>query len=100
MRRKQPYMSGNNPMIRHTVTTVLPIIALAFVSPSWAQVTLHPTDNVPAVVSSKPGGTTFLFTPGIYRLSQPILPRDNDRFIGQTPCAPPATPCSAIISGG
>jgi hypothetical protein len=87
-------------MIRHAVTAVFALTVLVLGSASWAQVILHPTDNVPAIVSSKPGGTTFLFTPGIYRLSQPILPRDNDRFIGQTSCAPPATPCPAIISGG
>src|SRR5208283_1503655 len=66
---------------------------------SWAQVTLHPTDNVPKIVSSKPEGTTFVFTPGTYRLSQPIIPKNNDQFIGQTSCAPPASSCPAIISG-
>jgi len=63
------------------------------------QVTLHPTDNVPKIVSSKPEGTTFIFTPGTYRLSQPILPKNNDKFIGETACAPPASSCPAIISG-
>ncbi len=66
---------------------------------SWAQVTLHPSDNVPKIVSSKPEGTTFIFAPGTYRLSQPIRPKDNDQFIGQTPCAPPIHSCPAIISG-
>jgi parallel beta-helix repeat protein len=66
---------------------------------SWGQVTLHPTDNVPKIVSSKPEGTTFILTPGTYRLSEPILPKNNDQFIGQTSCAPPANSCPAIISG-
>ena len=66
---------------------------------SWAQVTLHPTDNVPKIVSSRPEGTTFIFTPGTYRLSEPILPKNNDRFIGQTSCAPPVSSCPAIITG-
>jgi hypothetical protein len=96
----QAPVKAGNLMIRHAVTAVLPLSFLIFSSAGWAQVILHPTDNVPAIVSSKPPGTTFRFTPGIYRLSQPILPRDNDRFIGQTSCAPPATPCPAIISGG
>jgi Bacterial Ig domain/Right handed beta helix region len=100
MRCKQSSQAGNGLMIRHAVTSALSLSVLIFSSASWAQVIVHPTDNVPAIVSSKPAGTTFLFTPGIYRLSQPILPRDNDRFIGQTSCAPPATPCPAIISGG
>jgi hypothetical protein len=64
-----------------------------------AQVTLHPGDNVPRIVSSRPEGTTFIFAPGTYRLSQPILPKNNDRFIGETKCAPPANTCPAIISG-
>jgi parallel beta-helix repeat protein len=66
---------------------------------SWAQVTLHPTDNVPKMVSLRPAGTTFIFTAGTYRLSQPIIPKDNDKFIGQAICNPPQTSCPAIISG-
>src|SRR5271165_4052300 len=66
---------------------------------SWAQVTLHPTDNVPKIVSSRPEGTTFIFTPGTYRLSQPIIPKDNDKFIGETSCAPPTSSCPAIVTG-
>jgi parallel beta-helix repeat protein len=80
-------------MIRHLVAFLLLTLV------GWAQVTLHPTDNVPGVVSSKPAGTTFIFTPGTYRLSQPILPKNDDRFIGQASCAPPASPCPAIITG-
>ena len=82
-------------MIRYAM-----VVSLLVSSVSWAQVTLHPTDNVPKIVSSKPAGTTFVFTPGTYRLSQPIIPKDNDKFIGETSCAPPSTSCPAIISGG
>jgi hypothetical protein len=87
-------------MIRHPRAAALPLLILVLSSADWAQVILHPTDNVSKIVSSNPAGTTFLFAPGIYRLSQSILPKDHDRFIGQTPCAPPTTPCQAIISGG
>lgn len=87
-------------MVRHPMTVVLPFSVLMFGSSSWAQVILHPSDYVPKIVSSKPPGTTFVFTPGIYRLSESIIPRDNDRFIGQTACAPPPTSCPALISGG
>jgi parallel beta-helix repeat protein len=66
---------------------------------SWAQTVLHTSDNVPKIVASKPPGTTFVFTSGTYRLQQPIVPKDNDKFIGETPCAPPVTACAAIISG-
>jgi hypothetical protein len=65
----------------------------------WAQVKLHPMDNVPKIVGSRPAGTTFIFTPGTYRLSQPIIPKDKDKFIGETPCNPPQSPCPATISG-
>jgi parallel beta-helix repeat protein len=82
-----------NFMIRHS----LAIFLLSLVS--LAQVTLHPTDNVPRIVSSRPEGTTFIFAPGIYRLSQSIIPKNNDQFIGQTSCAPPRNSCPAIISG-
>jgi parallel beta-helix repeat protein len=82
-------------MIRH-----LMIVFFLLDLVSWGQVTLHPTDNVPRIVSSKPAGTTFIFTPGTYRLSESIKPKDNDQFIGQTSCAPPTTSCPAIISGG
>ena len=78
----------------------LMIVFLLLSLVSWTQVTLHPSDNVPRIVSSKPAGTTFIFTPGTYRLSQSIIPKDNDQFIGQTSCAPPTTSCPAIISGG
>jgi len=66
---------------------------------SWAQVTVHPTDNVPRIVSSKPPGTTFLFTPGTYRLYEAIKPKDNDKFIGTGACTPPASACPAVITG-
>jgi parallel beta-helix repeat protein len=81
-------------MIRH-----LAVFLFLFGPIALAQVTLHPGDNVPKIVSSKPEGTTFIFTPGTYRLSQPILPKNNDKFIGETACAPPTSSCPAIISG-
>jgi hypothetical protein len=82
-------------MIRHSL-----VVCLLLTCVSWAQITLHPSDNVPKIVSSKPAGTTFVFTPGTYRLSQPIIPKDNDKFIGQAACAPPQSTCQAVISGG
>jgi Bacterial Ig domain/Right handed beta helix region len=81
-------------MIRHTL-----VVCLLSSCVCWSQVTLHPSDNVPKIVNSKPPGTTFVFTPGIYRLAQAITPKDNDSFVGQTACAPPKTSCSAVLSG-
>jgi len=86
-------------MICYPIAALL-VSVLAFSSVDLAQVILHPTDNVSKIVSSNPAGTTFLLTPGTYRLSQSIVPKDHDRFIGQTPCAPPTTSCQAIVSGG
>jgi parallel beta-helix repeat protein len=82
-----------NPMIRYSLALVL--LSL----PASGQVILHPGDNIPAIVRSKPEGTTFVFPPGTYRLSQPIHPKNNDQFVGQTKCDPPASSCPAIISG-
>jgi parallel beta-helix repeat protein len=87
-------------MTRHCMIRYLTIGFCLLRLVSWAQITLHPTDNVPKIVSSKPPGTTFIFTPGTYRLSQSITPKDNDQFIGQSSCAPPASSCTAIITGG
>ena len=81
-------------MIRFSLVVFLLLGAL-----SSAQVTLHPGDNVAKIVSSKPPGTTFVFAPGTYRLSQPIVPKNDDKFVGETACAPPANPCPAILTG-
>jgi hypothetical protein len=86
-------------MIRRAAAVFLPLIVLLFPFAGAAQVTLHPSDNVPKIVSSKPPGTTFIFTPGTYRLSEAIIPKDNDKFVGETACAPPKSACPAIISG-
>src|SRR5207253_10084347 len=45
-------------------------------------VTLSPGSNVPSIVQSYPSGTTFKFAAGVYRLSRPIVPKDDDIFIG------------------
>jgi Bacterial Ig domain/Right handed beta helix region len=87
-------------MIRHAIIAAFLSGILLFSALSSAQVTLHPGDNVAKIVSSKPPGTTFIFTAGMYRLSQSIIPKDNDKFVGETACAPPASACSAILSGG
>jgi parallel beta-helix repeat protein len=62
-------------------------------------VSIHPGQDIPNIVAASPAGTTFLVYPGLYRLKQPITPKDGDSFIGQTACAPPASSCPAIISG-
>ena len=64
-----------------------------------ATLNVYPGNNVPNVVSSNPPGTTFVFYPGLYRLQTPIVAKDGDSFIGETACAPPTTPCPAILNG-
>jgi len=65
--------------------------------------------NIPSIVASYPGYTTFMIAPGTYQLNSqtgPIVPKNGDSFIGQTSCTP--TPsnstwnnpaCPAVISG-
>jgi parallel beta-helix repeat protein len=62
-------------------------------------VNIYPGNDIPTVVNAAPAGTTFVIYPGTYRLTQAIIPKNGDSFIGQTACAPPTTPCPVIISG-
>jgi Bacterial Ig domain len=64
-----------------------------------ATVNILPGEDIPNVVNSHPPGTTFVFYPGLYRLKTPIVAKNGDSFIGETACAPPTTPCTAILSG-
>ena len=84
--------------IRRIMMLGLVSLAGAALAPA-ANVTISPSMNIPAVVASHAAGTTFIFQPGLYRLTTPIVAKSGDSFIGQTACAPPATPCTAILSG-
>lgn len=42
---------------------------------------LHPGDNISALVSAAPAGTTFYFEPGVYR-GVSLAPKDGQAFIG------------------
>ncbi len=64
-----------------------------------ATVNILPGEDIPNVVSSHPSGTTFVIHPGLYRLQTPIVAKTGDSFIGETACAPPTTPCPAILNG-
>jgi parallel beta-helix repeat protein len=68
-------------------------------SQNLASVNIQPGDDIPTVVANNPAGTTFVIYPGTYRLTQSIIPKNGDIFIGQTACAPPTSSCPAIISG-
>jgi hypothetical protein len=64
-----------------------------------ATVNILPGEDIPNVVSSHPSGTTFVIHPGLYRLQTPIVAKTGDSFIGEAACAPPTSPCPAILSG-
>ncbi len=50
-------------------------------------VPLAPGDDIAAALASHPIKTTFCFAPGVYRVTEPLLPQRNDTLIG----APGAT---------
>ncbi len=91
-------------MLPHFVRTrVLVVSTLAFLILCAAAfagtVNIQPGMNIVSLVNSNPSGTTFVFAPGVYRITSPITPKNNDTFVGQTACAPPKTACPAIVSG-
>lgn len=53
-------------------------------------VTVTPTDDVQRMIDARPGGTTFCFKAGVYRVREPIMPRRGDILIGAR---------GAVISG-
>jgi parallel beta-helix repeat protein len=63
------------------------------------QINVFQGTDLAGLVNASPAGTTFLIHPGTYRLTQTVTPKNGDGFVGLTPCAPPTTPCGAILSG-
>ncbi len=55
--------------------------------------------DIPSVVAASPPNSTFIISPGMYRLQGAIITKDGDAFVGETSCAPPQTACPAILSG-
>ncbi|HUO17217.1 MAG TPA: Ig-like domain-containing protein [Verrucomicrobiae bacterium] len=82
---------------RKFVVLLFAIVSCAFCYSSTIEI--HPGQNIPAIVADNPAGTTFLIYPGTYRLTEHIVPKSGDSFIGQTACAPPASTCPAILTG-
>lgn len=79
--------SSGGYFVRHlAIGSLLPValcpVALGLPAVSGSAVRLKPGQDVAAVVGSSSPGTTFVFSPGIYRL-QSIVPKDNDVFIGE-----------------
>jgi len=94
-------MSAKSPTdLLHRKIFTFALIAFCTVGMSRAAtVNIHPGQDIPTLVSQNPAGTTFIIYPGLYRLTQSITPKNGDRFIGQTACAPPKTACPAILTG-
>jgi hypothetical protein len=74
-------------MIRQTranlsVPIVFCLLGLFSQPASASSVTLHPGDNVSGIVANSPAGTTFNFSPGVYRLAAPVTPKNSDAFVG------------------
>ncbi|MBV9770316.1 MAG: right-handed parallel beta-helix repeat-containing protein, partial [Bryobacterales bacterium] len=85
-------MQASRVLLLHIIgLTVLPVWA--------AQVNVYPGDNIQLAINQNPAGSTFILNPGIYRLASPLIPLARDSFIGASPCAPPTTSCTAILSG-
>jgi hypothetical protein len=85
-----------------SIRTVITFAILSFLGSALARagtVTISPGANIPSIVNSSPAGTTFVISPGVYRLQTSINPQNGDVFTG--PCAKP--PCAAssqaILSG-
>ena len=51
------------------------------ISAPTGAIILHPGDNISALVSAAPAGTTFYFEPGVYR-GVSLAPKDGQTFIG------------------
>jgi hypothetical protein len=47
-------------------------------------ITFSPGDNLPAMVTAAPSGTTFCFSAGTYRMATAITPKNNDVFSGSS----------------
>jgi hypothetical protein len=62
-------------------------------------VNIQPGQDIAAIVAANAAGTTYVIYPGVYRLTQHIVPKTGDTFIGQTACAPPKNTCPALLTG-
>jgi len=74
-------------------------LSISIVASGPQPVQISPGQNVGAIVSSNPAGTTFAFSPGIYRLSTPINAKEGDVFLGPCTTPPCAASAQAVLSG-
>jgi hypothetical protein len=60
------------------------------VARTCAGVALRPGDDLQRIIDANPPGTTYCFSPGTYRIEQPLRPKDGDALIGHR---------GAVVSG-
>lgn len=79
--------------------TTIQALSISISASGPPPVTISPGQNIAAIVSSYPAGTTFAINPGVYRLQAPIQAKSRDVFLG--PCSQP--PCAlsaqAVMNG-
>lgn len=69
-------------VVLSTLTLGCFLVAAAPASPPCQGVVVGPDTEVQSVVALHPAGTTYCFGPGLYRLTQTIVPKSGDRLIG------------------
>jgi hypothetical protein len=74
-------------------------VLLSLLAPAQQIVNLNPGDDVVSIVNTHAAGTTYVFAPGIYRLTTFINPHDGDRFLGPCESPPCADSSRAVLNG-
>lgn len=64
------------------ITAILVGLIVLMGSPVWA-IFLAPTDDVKSIINTGVAGTTYEFTPGVYRTGG-IIPKSDMQLIGQS----------------
>jgi parallel beta-helix repeat protein len=79
--------------------TTLPGAVPAPVAPVLpCTVTVNAGSDLAGIVAASPSGATFCLGSGTYVLTQPVVPKDDDNFVGQ-PSDPPVIDASATTIG-
>ena len=70
-------------MIKTAVVPLLASAALTLTQASASTVYVYPSNNLQNVVNGNPSGTTYVLTPGVYRM-QSVAPKSGDTYVGQS----------------
>ena len=58
------------------------MVTISSILPS-DHVEIHPGDDVQAAIDANPAGTTFLIKAGVHRLTDFVIPKESNHFIGE-----------------